>query len=192
MFIGLLTSYVETGPVLFLGWFPVKGEGALGVVWTVPDSSLLFWGTLSGSIQNAKYMYMYVRFDASYSPSTARLNITTTWQPWREVDIVWTSTYPSRLKLLFMLQKKVVSIMTFAKYKENSTPLFLSLKILNIYELNIYMYLMALFMYSYFNENLPSYFNNYFKLNEMIIVTILGQPQIYLLTIKGQIMGNFL
>ena len=91
-----------------------------------------------------------------------------------------------------MLQKKVVSIMTFAKYKENSTPLFLSLKILNIYELNIYMYLMALFMYSYFNENLPSYFNNYFKLNEMIIVTILGQPQIYLLTIKGQIMGNFL
>ena len=27
---------------------------------------------------------------------------------------------------------------------------------------------MALFMYSYFNENLPSYFNNYFKLNEMI------------------------
>ena len=57
--------------------------------------------------------------------------------------------------------------MTFAKYKENSKPLFLSLKILNIYELSIY--LMALFMYSYLNENLPSYFNNYFKLNEMIL-----------------------
>lgn len=81
-------------------------------------------------------------------------------------NIVWASTYPSRLKSLFMLQKKIVRIMTFAKYKENSKPLFLSLKILNIYELNIY--LMALFMYSYFNENLPSYFNNYFKLNEMI------------------------
>ena len=52
---------------------------------------------------------------------------------------------------------------------------------------------MALFMYSYFNGNLPSYFNNYFKLNEMIhSQSILGQPQIYLLIIKGQIMGNFL
>ena len=56
--------------------------------------------------------------------------------------------------------------MKFAKYKEKSRPLFLSLKILNIYELNTY--LMALFMYSYFSDNLPSYFTNYFKLNEMI------------------------
>ena len=35
-------------------------------------------------------------------------------------------------------------IMTFAKYNEESRPLFLSLKILNVYELNIYQ--MALFM----------------------------------------------
>jgi len=45
--------------------------------------------------------------------------------------------------------------MIFAKYKEKSRSLFLLLKILNIYELN--MYLMALFMYSYFSKNLPSY-----------------------------------
>ena len=81
-------------------------------------------------------------------------------------NIVWTSTYPSRLKSLFMLQKKIVRIMKFGKYKEKSRPLFLSLKILNIYELNTY--LMALFMYSYFSDDLPSYFTNYFKLNEMI------------------------
>ena len=56
--------------------------------------------------------------------------------------------------------------MTFAKYKDKSRPLFLSLKILNIYELSIY--LMALFMYSYFNDKLPSYFTNYFKLNEKL------------------------
>ena len=79
-------------------------------------------------------------------------------------NIIWTSTYQSRLKSLFMLQKKIVRIMTFAKYKEKSRPLFLSLKILSIYELNIY--LMALFMYSYFSKNLPS--NNYFKLNHTI------------------------
>ena len=65
-----------------------------------------------------------------------------------------------------MLQKKIVRIMTFAKFNEKSRPLFLSLKILSIYELNIY--LIALFMYSYFDKNLPSYFNNYFKLNDAI------------------------
>ena len=40
--------------------------------------------------------------------------------------------------------------MTFVKYKEKSRPVFQSLKILNIYELNIY--LMEIFMYSYFSE----------------------------------------
>ena len=56
--------------------------------------------------------------------------------------------------------------MTFAKYQDESRPLFLSLNILNIYEINIY--LIALFMYSYFSNHLPIYFENYFKLNENI------------------------
>ena len=81
-------------------------------------------------------------------------------------NIIWKSTYPSRLKSIFMIQKKIVRIMTFAKYKDKSRPLFLSLKIFNIYELNLY--LMALFMYSYFDDKLPSYFTNYFKLNEKL------------------------
>ena len=81
-------------------------------------------------------------------------------------NIIWTSTYPTRLKSIFMIQKKIVRIMTFTKYKDKSRPLFLSLKILNVYELNIY--LMALFMYSYFSDKLPSYFTNYFKLNEKL------------------------
>ena len=62
--------------------------------------------------------------------------------------------------------------MTFAKYKENSKPLFLSLKILNIYELNIY--LMALFMYSYFNENLPSYFKHRHAKRARVIFLVIG------------------
>ena len=56
--------------------------------------------------------------------------------------------------------------MTFSKYHDESKALFQSLKILNIYELN--MYLIALFMYSYFSNNLPKYFNNYFTLNKNI------------------------
>ena len=52
--------------------------------------------------------------------------------------IIWSSTYPTRFKSIFMIQKKIVRIMTFSKYSEESRPLFLSLKIHNIYELNIY------------------------------------------------------
>ena len=78
-------------------------------------------------------------------------------------DIIWTSTYPTRPKPLFRVQKKIVRIMTFAKYNKESRPLFLQLKLLNIYQLNTYF--AALFMYSYFNNNLPNYFTNYFSLN---------------------------
>ena len=60
-------------------------------------------------------------------------------------SIIWTSTYPTRLKSIFTMQKKIVRLMTFAKYQDESRPLFLSLNILNIYEINIY--LIALFMY---------------------------------------------
>ena len=56
--------------------------------------------------------------------------------------------------------------MTFAKFRDESKPLFLALDILNIYELNLY--LITLFMYSYFNDNLPEYFLNYTRLNENI------------------------
>ena len=76
--------------------------------------------------------------------------------------------------------------MTFAKFRDESKPLFLALDILNIYELNLY--LIALFMYSYFNNNLPEYFLNYFRLNE---VMILDQHQIFLLNTEGRTTENF-
>ena len=56
--------------------------------------------------------------------------------------------------------------MTFSNYQEKSKPLFQPLKILDIYESN--KYLIALFMSSYFSNNLPKYFNNYFILNKNI------------------------
>ena len=56
--------------------------------------------------------------------------------------------------------------MTFSNDQDKSKPLFQSLKILDICELNVY--LIALFMYSYFSNNLPKYFNNYFILNKNI------------------------
>ena len=34
-------------------------------------------------------------------------------------SIIWTSTYPTRLKSIFTIQKKLVQIMTFSNYHEN-------------------------------------------------------------------------
>ena len=70
-------------------------------------------------------------------------------------NAVWTNTYPTRLRPIYMIQKKIVRIMTFSKYREETRPIFTSLKLLNIYELNLYF--TALFMYSYFHDNLPMF-----------------------------------
>ena len=79
--------------------------------------------------------------------------------------------------------------MTFAHYKDKTRPLFLSLNILNIYELNIY--LMAIFMYSFFNDKLPSYLRNYFILNEKFHShNTRSAPNMYI-DFKRKIMGNF-
>ena len=42
-------------------------------------------------------------------------------------SIVWTSTYPTRLKALFIIQKKILRRMTFANFRDESKPLFLAL-----------------------------------------------------------------
>ena len=75
-------------------------------------------------------------------------------------NIIWTSTYPPRLRTIYLIQKKIVRIMTFSKYREESRPIFVLLKLMNIYELN--MYFIALFMYLYFHDKLPRFFKNYF------------------------------
>ena len=65
-----------------------------------------------------------------------------------------------------MIQKKIVRIITFSKYREGTRPIFTSLKLLNIYELNLYF--TALFMYSYFHDNLPMFYKDYFTTNNKI------------------------
>ena len=93
---------------------------------------------------------------------------------------------PSQAKTVIHHTEKIIRIMTFAKFRDESKPLFLALGILNTYELNLF--LIALFMYSYFNNNLPEYFLNYFRLNE---VMILDQHQIFLLNTEGRTTENF-
>ena len=70
-------------------------------------------------------------------------------------------TYCNIIWSIHHTEKKIIRII-----RDESKPLFLALDVLNIYELNLY--LIALFMYSYFNDNQPEYFSNYFRLNENI------------------------
>ena len=58
---------------------------------------------------------------------------------------VWGNTYPTRLKKLFNIQKKIVRLICFKLYTGHSEPLFFNLRILNVYKINDY--LCSLFMY---------------------------------------------
>ena len=56
--------------------------------------------------------------------------------------------------------------MTFSKYRKETGPIFTSLKLLNIYQLNLFF--TALFMYSYFHDSLPMFYKDYFTTNDKI------------------------
>ena len=71
---------------------------------------------------------------------------------------------PTRLQKLMNVQKKIVRLICFKSYTDHSEPLFLDLKILNIYKINDY--LCSIFMYSFnYCQNLPDFYSNYFNQN---------------------------
>ena len=88
---------------------------------------------------------------------------------------IWGCTYPTRRLSIFKTQKKIIRIMTFSNYNDDTRPLFESLKILNIYHLNTY--LTAVFMCSYYHDKLPAFFNNYFNLLPMMPYTLIAHDQ---------------
>ena len=99
-------------------------------------------------------------------------------------NISWTSTYPTRLQSIFMTQKKLVRIMTFSNNRESSKHLYFTRN---------QQIFVALFVYSFFNNKLPSIFEKKTFLQMMLyIATTHAQLQNYILTIKEQIMETFL
>ena len=62
------------------------------------------------------------------------------------------------------LQNKVLRIIPFFKFKEHTGPLFKELLISPLDAIN--KEAIALFMFRYFNNNLPSSFNDFFFLNK--------------------------
>ena len=49
--------------------------------------------------------------------------------------IAWENTYPTTLQPLYVLQKKVMRIITFSKFDEHSSPIFKSLNIIKLFDL---------------------------------------------------------
>lgn len=81
-------------------------------------------------------------------------------------NIVWASTYHSRLNCLMVLQKRIVRIITHSNYLAHTNPLFMNLHLLNIFEINFFQ--IACFVYLFYNNDLPDVFHNFFVANNSI------------------------
>jgi hypothetical protein len=81
-------------------------------------------------------------------------------------NTAWSSTYVSNLRCIFLLQKRIVRVLTNSNHRAHTAPLFSKLKILNIYQLNSFY--IGKFMFSYHNQLLPPSFLNLFITNNEI------------------------
>lgn len=81
-------------------------------------------------------------------------------------NIVWASTYETNLKVIFLLQKRFVRMVTNSNRFSHSAPLFLNLEILNIYDINKFQ--ICLFVFKFLNNSLPNSFKHFFHINSQI------------------------
>ena len=75
-------------------------------------------------------------------------------------DVAWSSTDCSNLNCIYLLQKRIVRLISKAHYLANTSQSFSKLKVLDIYSINSFS--VATFMYSYHHNLLPSSFRNLF------------------------------
>ena len=76
---------------------------------------------------------------------------------------VWGNIYPTNLKKITVLQKKLIRIVTCSPYRAHSKPLLVANNVLSVSEINVYM--VGIFMYNYCNDNMPDIFNGFFQRN---------------------------
>ena len=73
--------------------------------------------------------------------------------------MAWGNTYATTCRPLYILQKKVIRIITKSKYDDHTDPLFKAMNILKLEDLIFYCN--AIFMYNFHNNNLPKTFHSY-------------------------------
>ena len=81
-------------------------------------------------------------------------------------NLVWASTYRTRLSRLAILQKRVVRIIAKTQCYAHTDPIFKNLGILKFYDIHLLQ--LGLFMYSYQIRTLPSKFDCKFTLNRQV------------------------
>ena len=81
-------------------------------------------------------------------------------------NIVWASTYPSRLEKIIVLQKRIIRIISLCNYREHTSNLFKELHILKFPDITFLQ--TALFMFRVHNKLLPSHLINTFYQNNEI------------------------
>ena len=77
---------------------------------------------------------------------------------------VWGCAYPTHLQCLFLLQKKIIRIITFSHYLAHTEPLFMSLEILPLEK--IFYHRCGLMMYKYHNNLLPCLISQLYAKND--------------------------
>ena len=103
-------------------------------------------------------------------------------------SIVWANNYHSKLQNIFILQNKIVRIITFSPYSASSLPLFGKLNFLNIYQIND----LATLTFDIMNNQLPSNFCNFYTVNALLHDPIIqGNRKIYTKVTLEQIMKFF-
>ena len=75
-------------------------------------------------------------------------------------NVAWSSTYCSNLNCIYLLQKRLVRLITKAHYLANTASLFSQLKVLSILSINSFT--VSTFTYSYHHSLLPSSFRDLF------------------------------
>ena len=79
---------------------------------------------------------------------------------------VWGNTYPTYLHKLHVLQKRIVRVIAGVKPREHSAPLFKHLKILTIFQINVYV--IGKFMYKVHHRKTLNVFISMFKVNSSV------------------------
>ena len=99
---------------------------------------------------------------------------------------VWGSTYKSNLRPLITLQKTCVRIISSAKYRDPTDPLFKDLGLLKLLEIN--KYLIGKFMFKCHHGFVPELFTNVFTPIKLYTIITLDKTINYIVRISAQIL----
>ena len=79
---------------------------------------------------------------------------------------VWGSNYRTCLEKIFLIQKKIIRIITSSPYRAHTEPLFIANRLLDVYDINDYM--VSIFMCKTITPEIPTLFSSFFRRNNSI------------------------